>query len=112
MMSYQVFGIFAHDHWENVLLKATFWRVIVMATVDEHIIFSTMSVQITVHHYFSFFHKFFDHFSRMPNARKSLFQNRLVVTIQITSSQRASVIADYNAGRIEHRHNFKNERVS
>ena len=71
-----------------------------------------MSVQIAVKHDFPFLHKLACHFPRVPDAGKGLFENGLVVAVEIAACQRATVVAYYNSVRIEHGNYFEYERVA
>ena len=71
-----------------------------------------MAVQVAVEHDLAIVHNFFDHFARVPYAGKGLLEHRLVVSIEIASGQRASIVANNNAVRIEHRHYLEYEVVA
>ena len=77
-----------------MLLKASLWRVIIMASIHENIIFPTMPMQVAIQNHFALFHKLLDHLSSMPNGGEGFLQNRFIIPIQITACQRAAIISD------------------
>ena len=57
-------------------------------------------------------HLLSDHSPDMPDGRKAVFKNSLVVTIQISTRQGAPVVADNHTVRVDHGNYLKNERVA
>ena len=64
-----------------MLLEASLGRVVVVTAVDEHVVLAAVTVQVAVEEHLAFFHELFDHLACMPYARKSLFEQSLVVAI-------------------------------
>ena len=68
-----IFGVLAQHHGKYVLAEASLGRLVIVAAVNEHVVLSTMPMQVTVEHDFALFHKLFHCFARMPNGRERLF---------------------------------------
>ena len=71
-----------------------------------------VAMEIAVENDLSLLHELLHHLSRVPDARKRFLENCLVVSIQVTARERAAVVADDNAVRIQHRHDLEYEVVS
>ncbi len=93
-------------------MESLLGRVVIIASVNENIILATVPMQVTVEQNLSLLSQLFDHFTRVPHRRKRLFEHCLVITVQVATGERASVVADHHSVRVQHRHYLENERVT
>ena len=70
-----------------------------------------MSVQIAIEDDLTLFHELLDRFPRVPNAREGFFEYCFVVSIQISTCKRTSIVSDDHTVRIQHGNDLEHKVV-
>lgn len=71
-----------------------------------------MSVQVTVNGHAAFLEKPADHQLRVPHGGIALSHHGPVLPVQILAGQGTTIVADYYAVRVQHRHQLEDESLS
>ena len=97
--------------WEDLLFVSFLWLCLVIAE-HEHIPSCGVPVEVAEEKYVPAFQRAFHHELGVVVDGVEFARGANPLAIQILAHQGAAVVADDDAVRVQHRHNFENERVS
>ena len=83
-----------------------------VATVHKDVLASTMAVKVSEDQELTLFYKVVNHLLGVVNRWVEHFRWRLPSAIQITSCERAAIIAIDDTVRVQHGNNFENKVLS
>ena len=93
----------------RVLYSALLLEVFVAAAVEENISFTGMAVHVAVHYNAALPVSEPDQLLRVEDGRVQEFVRLKPLAVQVTTQQRAAVIAVNYTVRVQHRHDFENK---
>lgn len=110
---YLISCILVQHQWEHLFRQSsTASRPLVLATVREDIVLPRVGMKIAVNRHSAFLEEPAYHQLRVPYGRVALSHHGSVLSIQILPGERAPIVTHYNAVRVQHRHQLKDESLS